>query len=59
MPQVSEVEFNHEASCYQAVMTDGSIILLEAGNLRAAEREAEMYAVQEEYTNFFARRDWE
>lgn len=59
MPQVSEVEFNHDAKCYQAIMTDGTIILLEANDLRGAEQEAEQYASQNEYTNFVTRRDWE
>lgn len=59
MTQVSEIEFNSEAKCYQAIMTDGSIILLEAETLREAENEADKIARDSEFTSFFAVRSWE
>lgn len=54
MPEVSGVEWSHEAKCYVAIFTDGDTCELESKNLRDAELEAERIAEQTSFASFSA-----
>ena len=60
MPEVSAVEWSHHFKQYIAIFSNGDECLLEADNLREAEREAERIADQASFSSFTApRRDYE
>jgi predicted kinase len=60
MAEVSTVEWNHLVKKYIAIFSNGEECVLEADNLREAEREAERIADQTSFSSFTApRRDYE
>lgn len=59
MPEVSGVEWSHEAKCYVVIFTDGDTCELESKNLREAELEAERIAEQTSFASFTSpKREW-
>jgi len=60
MAEVSTVEWDSNIKQYIAIFTNGDTCVLEADNLREAEREAERIADQSSFSSFTApRRDYE
>lgn len=58
MPELSTVEYDYNFQQYVAILTNGDKIALEATNLGAAEQEAYLYLMQNEFTSFSGSVSW-